>query len=117
MAEVVDLVIKQGSTYRQEFVYKDDDNEIVDLTGYTARMQIRPDVESETIIADLTTENDGITIDGPNGSIELFISHTDTAGMTPTKNAGYDLEIVDSVSGDVNRIFGGKVEIDPEFTR
>lgn len=41
---------------------------VLDLTGCTARMQIRNKVSSPDILCELTTENGGIVIDG--GSID-----------------------------------------------
>jgi glycosyltransferase involved in cell wall biosynthesis len=43
------FIIEQGTTHEFTIVKKDSNGDAVDLTGYTARMQIRPD------FADLTT--------------------------------------------------------------
>lgn len=72
-------------------------NEPVDLTGYTARMQIREKVDSTTIIKELTTENNGIVIDATNKKINIVISATDTAAFT-FGSAVYSLELVSSTN-------------------
>ena len=36
-----DILIEQGATFSRTFVWKDSSEVAVDLTGYTARMQIR----------------------------------------------------------------------------
>jgi hypothetical protein len=67
-------------------------NTPVDLTGYTAKMQIRPNVDSSTLIYEMTTSNGGITIDNTNKKITLFIPATVTSTFNFT-TAVYALEI------------------------
>lgn len=85
----------------------------VDLTGAVARMQIRAEPQG-TVLIELTTANDGLTITGP-GTIERQISAADTAAITWTK-AVYDLE-VEYADGTVHRYFEGPVTVSPEVTR
>lgn len=89
-------------------------NEPVDLTGYTARMQIRPKLEDTTIIKELTTENGGIVIDNSAKTIQLVISATDTAGFT-FNSAVYSLELV--VASTVIPFAAGSVSLTKEVTR
>ena len=86
----------------------------VDLSGYSARMQIRPSVSSSTIIKALATSGQGITL-GSDGSIAIKISDTDTSGFTFT-TAVSQLEVV-SGSGDVTRLFEIDWTLSPESTR
>lgn len=87
----------------------------VNLTGFTARMQIRETVESTTVLHSLTTENGGITLGGAAGTIALTISATDTAAFT-FDTAVYDLEVVSG--GDVvTEIASGAVLMNNEVTR
>ena len=85
------------------------------MTGWTARMQIRPEVGSETVIAELTTENGGITIDPPEGKINLYLSDVETSAFS-FESAVYDIELVDQ-SGNVYRDIEGKIKLSPEVTR
>lgn len=87
----------------------------VNLTGFTARMQIRETVESTTVLHSLTTENGGITLGGAAGTIALTISATDTAAFT-FDTAVYDLEII-SGSGVVTEVMSGTVTLGDEVTR
>lgn len=64
-----------------------------DLTGYTARMQIR-DKTDNSVAHELTTENGGITLGGVAGTVDLHIDKADTATL-PQSNL-YDLEFTDS---------------------
>ena len=86
----------------------------VDLTGYTARMQIRAKLEDATEVIELTTENGGITVDDTTKTISLTISATDTALFTFT-NAVYSLELVNT--GVVTTVASGMVYLVKEVTR
>lgn len=87
----------------------------VNLTGFTARMQIRETVESTTVLHSLTTENGGITLGGAAGTIALTISASDTAAFT-FDTAVYDLEVV-SGGGIVTPVASGTVTLTDEVTR
>lgn len=68
-------------------------NEPVDLTGYTARLQIRKSIKAPDVLLELTTENGGISINVPAYTITLNISATATAALTWTEGV-YELEMV-----------------------
>jgi hypothetical protein len=88
----------------------------IDLTGYTARMQIRATVGSPGILMQLTSDlGGGITIVGPTGTMSLLIGDMVTAALSWTW-AVYDLEI-ESASGETTRLLRGEVEVQPEVTR
>lgn len=90
-------------------------NQPVDLTGFTARMQIRNDIDSTAVIAELTTANSGIVIDNTQKTITLLISATNTTLFSFT-TAVYDLELVSS--GDqVTPFCGGIITLVKEVTR
>lgn len=87
----------------------------VDLTGYTARMQIRAKLEDTTVIHELTTENSGITLNNTLKTIELTIPATTTAGFT-FNTAVYSLELVSS-GGIVTPFLNGTLTLVKEVTR
>lgn len=114
-AGIYDIYIEQGATYNQPLVWKDSSGTAVNVTGYTARMQIRKTVDATTIILTLTTENGRITVGGANGLITLLVSAADTAALT-TFCGVYDLEVI-SPTGVVTRLLEGQVEVSKEVTR
>ena len=118
-AAIYDIAIDQGATFPLSVSVKsvaaDGAKTPVDLTGYTARMQIRRMVDDEDVLASLTTENGRISIDEENGKVTLNIPDATTAGFTFTR-AVYDLEIV-APGGTVQRILRGAVRVSPEVTR
>lgn len=80
----------------------------MDVSAYTARMQIRATQTSTTVLAELTTENGGIVL-GADGTITLYLSAEATALLTFTK-AVYDLELIAPGSpAIVSRVFEGSV--------
>lgn len=114
----VKLVIDRGATFRKRMVWKQvvgTANVPVNLTGYTARMQMRSDYDSAVILGTLTTENGGITLGGATGTIDLFISNTDTAGYAWDSGV-YDIEFL-APNTDVIRKIKGTVSVTPEVTR
>mgnify|MGYP003559578829 FL=1 len=81
-------------------------NAPIDLTGYTAKMQVRVDARSDDVIIDLSTENGGIEIDGPAGIVTLIFSHTETIKLDGA--AETDLLLIDA-DGAPSRVLYGPV--------
>ncbi len=65
----------------------------VTLTGYTGRMQIRPSLDSTTIISELTSANNKILIDTTLNTITVELSASETAAFN-FQTAVYSLELV-----------------------
>lgn len=110
-----DLVIEQGATFYQPLRWKDSDGNPIDLTNYTARMQIRRNHESDVVLLSLTTENSRIELGGSLGTINLIITAADTKDLNFSE-AVYDLELIDG-NGKVTRLLQGAVTLSPEVTR
>jgi len=110
-----DFEIEQGATLSKSFVWKDGDGVAVNLTGYTARMQIRPSVDSATVLQSLSTTDGTIVIAAVTGTITLTLTDTVTAAIT-WRRGKYDLELVSS-DGTVTRLIYGVVTISKEVTR
>jgi len=90
-------------------------NEPIDLSGFTARMQVRTKLETPTTILELTTENGGIIIDNVLKTITLYISAVDSA-LLDFSDAVYSLELVSSTN-EVTPFCNGKVSLVKEVTR
>lgn len=117
-AAKLDLAIEQGATWRHTLQLKSGDGEsapALDLTGYSARMQLRANVLSESVLLELTNANARITITPLAGTLDLLVSAADTGSMTYTK-AVYDLEI-ESAGGEVTRVLQGSVTVSRQVTR
>ena len=122
------FTIEQGSTVDFEIVYKDSNSDPIDLTLYTARMQIMPSIGSDivhmTLSSSLNPCGTGLNMSGSNstnpptsGSIGIFISAA-SSSLLDFNEAVYDLEIA-SGSGNcanVTRILQGKVKLSKNTT-
>jgi hypothetical protein len=111
-----DITIDQGSTWFINFLYKDTSGNPVDLTGYTAALQIRETYASTTTLLSLTSSPAaGITITPLTGTIAVTATAAQT-GAIATGVYVYDCEITDG-AGVVTRIVQGEVFLSPEVTR
>lgn len=90
-------------------------NKPVDLSGFTARMQIRAKLDDLSVIKELTTQNGGIIIDNTTKTIQLYISAGDTALFT-FSSAVYSVEMVSS-GGEVTQLITGAISLVKEVTR
>jgi hypothetical protein len=86
----------------------------VDLTGFTARMDIRETLDSDEVIHTLTTENDGIVLGDAAGTIDLLIPAATTEDFD-FNNAVYDLELINGAV--VTRLISGAITLSKEVTR
>ena len=110
-----DIAIEQGSTFYFTVNAKNRDGTIKDLTGYTAEMQIRHDMESSEILVDASTTNGLITIIGVQGQVNIIIPGATTAGYD-WHNGVYDLK-VDNGAADVVQLVHGNVALNKQVTR
>lgn len=89
-------------------------NAPVDLTGYTARLQVREKLTSDIVLLELSTSNGGIVLNNTNKTIRLVYSATNTALLTFTSGV-YSLEMENS--GVVTTIMSGTISLVKEITR
>jgi hypothetical protein len=113
MAGEYNFTIEQGATFNLLMTWRID-NVPVNLTGYTARLQARIDVDETDTILSLTT-GAGITLGGAAGTISLDQTATQTA-LLPKGEYVYDLELQSS-GGIVTRLLQGELNISAEVTR
>lgn len=109
-----DITIEQGATFQMNLVWKDAGGTPINLTGYSARMQVRRKYSSTDYLLNLVSPTD-ITLGGALGTIVVTASAAATDNL-PSKPAVYDLELV-SPTGVVTRLIEGSVLITPEVTR
>ena len=125
IAGVYNITIEQGTTFyrlidvMEPDVLDPDEYDPFNLTGYTARMQIRRTLESTTPMVSLTSptvNGNGITVmDGANNAISINITAATTA--TLLTSGVYDLEIIKTSTGAVSRLIQGTITLSLEVTR
>ena len=114
LAGIYNFTCEQGSTFNRVItVFEPDGETPYDLTGYTARMQVRRETEEGTVLVELTTANGRIALGGAAGTITLSLTAATTAGITD--DGVYDLEIVSGAN--VHKVLKGLFRLDYEVTR
>lgn len=110
------FTIEQGTTFSKTFIWKTGaGNQVVDITDFTARMQIREKITSPAAILSATTANSKLAITGDEGKVTLTISATETGAFAFT-TALYDLELT-SPDNEVTRLVQGTITLSPRVTR
>ncbi len=119
------FVIEQGATTNFQINGTNESGSAIDLSGYHARMQIRPGVESSEVLLSLSSslksDYTGINLSGSNfitpvqsGSIGIYISAVSSSALN-FGEAFYDLELVKG--NEVTRLLEGKVKLSKNITR
>lgn len=108
-----DLVIFRGLTVNKVITWKNSAGSAVDLTGYTAKLQVRESVDSG-IITEFSTANNRITINASLGKITLKMLASDTAAL-PLISGVYDLRLTDA-AGAVSQLISGRIRVEDEVT-
>lgn len=113
----IDLDVYKGSTFVKIIQWKTGTPPVaVNLTGCTARMQIRRAVNDITALDTLTTENGKLQIHEPlEGKFKIIIPAATSTAYIFTSSV-YDLEIV-FTDGTVTRVIEGCLTAAPEVTR
>ena len=89
----------------------------VDLTGCTARMQVRPEIESSDVLLELTTENGGNVLQGTTTPAAWWGGATETPDFT-WESGVWSLEIQYAAGPDyADRLIEGSISVSPEVTR
>jgi hypothetical protein len=114
-AGIYDVTLEQGATFTRTITYNTSAGSPVDLTGFTAEMDLRPSYNSSTVVLTLTTANGRIALGGAAGTITLTVTAADMAALTAPADGVYDLEL--SSGGSVTRLLQGTWTISPEATR
>ncbi len=85
----------------------------LDLTGYTAAMQVREAAGAATALISLTNGS-GITLGGTAGTIGIVVAATATAAVS-AGSYSYDLEI--NSGGTITRLLEGSFNVTGNVTR
>ena len=111
-----DIIVEQGSVFELFFEYRDCEDALIDLTSYTAQMQIREAKDSAAYLVEVT-QVDGITLGGALGTVLIKIAASITEALDFNKGV-YDVEL--SEAGDstlTRRVLEGKVKFSKQVTR
>jgi hypothetical protein len=107
MANKVNIVIDQGSTFNTRYVINDQNDDPINFSAYTANSQMRKSYSSSNAYTF------GVTLNS-NGEVFLSMS-ANTTGSIPAGRYVYDVE-VQSDAGIRSRIVEGIVTVTPQVT-
>lgn len=103
------FTIDAGGTLVREFIYKDDNGDTIDISGYQARAQVRKSTFKELII------DSEPTIDPENFVITMTWTAAQTSKLVES-NYVYGLEIYNE-AGDVAVLTRGILTVNQEIVK
>lgn len=110
------LCIPQGTDWSWTFKYVDSAGDAIDLTNYTAECHFRSTQDAASTLYEASTANGKMSINAAAGEVNLLLNNTDSSAFTFT-DAVYDVEITNTVTGDITRLAQGTIYLDGEVTR
>ncbi|NBW68497.1 MAG: hypothetical protein EBR47_07405 [Betaproteobacteria bacterium] len=113
-ASTYDIAAEQGTNYAATLTYANSSGTAINITGYSARMQVRRSAGSSSAVLTLTNAS-GITLGGAAGTVAIAIPAAALA-VVAAGNYVYDLELV-SGAGVVTKLISGDFIVTGEVTR
>lgn len=116
------FIIEQGATFERQVIYTDSAGARVNLTGYSARMQIRPTADSNVLYLSISStvgaDGSGLVITPVSGTVDITISALSSSYLTFSE-AVYDLELYSGSGATeyVTRLLEGNVKLKKNVTR
>jgi len=106
------FTLYQGADWDRTFTITQSGTAL-NLTGYTARMQVREAADSTAYLLNLTSGT-GITLGGTAGSVAVAITSAQSSAIDAGSYA-YDLELLSG--SQVTRLLQGAVNVSGNVTR
>ena len=105
MAGQKNFEVDQNATFSFVVEYKDNNETAIDLTGASAKMQVR-DVKGGTKLAvTLTSPSGGIVINGPLGKLTVTLTPTQTNKLFYPKSVYY-IMVIDTNANKIKLLEG-----------
>jgi hypothetical protein len=111
---IYNITAYQGANWDRTFTITQGGTAL-NLTGYTAAMQVREAADSTATLLSLSTGGSGIVLGGTAGTIAVAVTSTQSAAI-PAGSFAYDLEITSSGS-EVTRLLQGGFSVSGNVTR
>lgn len=109
---IYNITCPQGATFDRSFTVTVG-TAALNLTGYTAAMQVREAAGAATALISLTN-GAGITLGGTAGTIGIVVAATASAAVAPGSYS-YDLEL--NSGGTITRLLEGSFIVTGNVTR
>ena len=106
MAVQKNFEVDQGATFTFQVQYTQNDEVTpIDLTGSSAKLQVRDTKGGTKLAFTLTSPTSGITINGPTGTLTIKMTPTQTNKLFYPKSS-YDIMVVDSNGNRIKLLEG-----------
>lgn len=116
MSTSVNIEIDQGSNQTYEFTWVDDSTNLpVDITGYTAKMQVRNRNISAALVMEYSDSIGNIWLGGNSGIIRILFAPADFIEYN-WPNYEFDLFMTRTSDGMVTKLLNGFLSISPRVT-
>lgn len=115
-AGIWNTTMDQGSMWYLQVTCNDPNGNPINLSGLTAKMQLRSLPDDPNIALTLSSANGDIIIQGAQGIVKI----TATSAQTVNVSAGpyyYDLELTNPANNSVIRVIQGQIVMSAEVTR
>lgn len=108
MAQKVNIILDQGTTFNTDFTFTDEQDNPIDFTNFQGSSQMRKSYSSSTSYSFTVALSS-------NGVISLSMNAATTSSITAGRYL-YDVEVTDP-NNVVSRLVEGIVTVTPEVTR
>jgi len=115
-AGIYNFTIDQGSQYTTTILYEDPSGNPINLTGYSAAMQLREQAAAPNppSLSLTSGAGGGIVITPLDGQLDITMTTAQTGGLN-ARFYVYDLEL--TLSGVVTRIIQGQITVSAQVTK
>lgn len=114
LAGTYNIIADRGATFDRTITWKDANGALINLTGYTAKLQVRQTYTATVVDLELSTANSRIVLGGALGTIQLTAPYT--VMNFPADQYVYDLELT-SPATVVTRLVMGSFTLREEVTQ
>lgn len=113
--QIINIVLEQGTNWIEGLIWENKSTNLPnDLTGYTARLQVREKYDDPLPFLEMTTANNGIILGNNQGTIDIVFIPATTSGLTILK--GYYELMVYAPGGQIIPLAKGTILIRPALT-
>jgi hypothetical protein len=106
MAGQKNFEVDQNATFTFQVQYTEDDEVTpIDLTGASAKMQVRDTKGGNKLAVSLSSLEGNIIIDGPEGKLTIKMTPTQTNKLFYPKSS-YDIMVIDSNGNKIKLLEG-----------
>ena len=114
MAAQKNFEVDQNTTFSFTVEYLDNNNLPINLTGATAKMQVRDTKGGSKLAFTLSSPTSGIVIDQPAGKLTVTMSQAQTNSLFYPKSS-YDIMVTDS-NGNRIKLLEGYITLSRSVT-